>query len=717
MKKADFLKAKPAEKRRFICDFVRSRVSASEMGTRPYRDRWKKAENMFAGLQDWGAERVNNDWMSRPFFHEFSATVRNVASAAQDLIFQRPDFFTLVPTEEGDLRLSKIFEKILRYYFSQINLENATEEYLLIGGIYGIATSKFTVKNKVQWSGEAVIEEITKQEEKARKKLPKDIEQSEVMTSDEDLAEEKLEEALAALVGGGGYKPPELKPKKRLTLGFELEFVNPFNHFFEPDVSDINRSAWRADRYFKKLYMLDSLFADGTLDKKQRSKLKGYSYKGGDFGGIMGNYEGQKLFQREQFMSPEDMPDDIVKIEEWWGPIWDEDGETIYENYRAIVANDKVLLAEGTNPYFSQEVPHNTAVFSRRPFVPVGQGVADNGIQQNEMINDFFGLWLDLLRLIVYRPMTYESSKLVNPNQIEGYIKPGELIDVMGAKPGDIFGQIPSEVSQVGPWLFQTIEALRLSADKGSGVMTQTANPASRARITAAEVNSNIGRASESMLTLGRELDANYLIPLCKKLLGYALQFGFELDALNELETVGAITPEEKELVAGIPKIERYNEIRRNYKVKIAGFRERIEKDQWIGKMNEALAVLGPNPEMAKHINWKELLQQYFGKLDFDTDSLIYQNTPHDKAMEENGALANNQMVACGEQDDDAAELPAHYQRAIVEPTEAMIAHIGEHINRVLANGGQPPPPPKELEQFFMPPQQSEGPPGGATIQ
>lgn len=707
MRKADWAKASQEERDNYICTFVSERQGHSERETKEDRDRWVTAHMMFAGKPPVTTERSQNRWMSSPAMPEFTATVRRSAAALQDLIFERADFFNLEAGHLGDEELARIIEKIIRCYLHKVDFENSTYEYLLIGNTYGIAVRKLCVQPELEWRPEIVVQRVDDQEAKDRKGLGKmaSAPTPAELTGDPEELEGRIVSAFDALFGEGESSGPKytrtLQPKKRLTFKIALEFPNLFNFFFDPDAKDINKSPYYIERHYLHYHQLLPSADANVIDKKKLESLKGSQFNSMDAAGVNINssYTGQKMNLRDQMTeTTSTLP--LVELLEYYGPLLDCDGDIIEENRVYLVGNRKVLLRDAANGYFSQKAPYHAAVFSRIPFKAIGQGVADSSIELNLLINDLFGLWVDLMKLAVYSPKTFDASKLTDPRQVEGYIKPGQLIDTMASADESVFKDIPFNVNGVGGPLFQTIEALRLSADKGSGVDTNSANPASRARISAAEISSNVNRASQSFLALGREIDANYIIPTVQTLFEYVLQFGFEDDVLSDLVTDGILTQSEFELIRRIPRVERYNEIRRGYKIKIKGFRERLERDEFLAKTNELLSVMTRIPPNVVNVQWSALLKQYLEALNFDTDAILPANTPQDKAREENAILSRpgNQQVSIGDQDDHTAELPVHYEEALKSPVPALLQHIMGHIQ---ASGGNIPPPPPQLAQML----------------
>ena len=70
-----------------------------------------------------------------------------------------------------------------------------------------------------------------------------------------------------------------------------------------------------------------------------------------------------------------------------------------------------------------------------------------------------------------------------------------------------------------------------------------------------------------------------------------------------------------------------------------------------------------------------------------ETADLMVQDSPQDKAREENQLLMRGQMVSNGQNDQDSLELPVHYELASQNPSQEVMAHISGHIQRMMQTG------------------------------
>lgn len=695
-----------------IADQITERVRNSEEETMPSRRQWQINSELFAGRMNWGQDDEGAQWQSRIFLHEFAPIIREATMATCETLLQSPHFVSMYAFEGGDKELARIREKIIRYYMnSRDDMAFPTRffEFVMSGCCFGMATFKHTVRQISKWKPEVVIERVQRAMREQMQRSMVDAEPAPLMPNGIDELEAGLEDAVQMVLGGPavGIAKRGIASKKQLDLAIKLKVINPHNFFWHADSDDINESPWKADIMYPKFFELIPYFESGTLDKRKKDRMlnsSGRVYSGSRIG-MYGSREYQKYRQKEQYANVNATEPECELID-YFGPIMTKDGsEFVEEMAHVIIGNGRQVLLDAPVGYWAQKPPYQTSLFNRRPHKPDGAGVADGAVGQQILLNQLFSLFVDLLKLDTYAPTAIQIDKLAEPSQIEEGIRPGEMIRLYGeGKAQDAIGNFATRSVQIAPTLIQTLETLKLSTQKSASVSTMSSNPASRARISSAEVTDNVGQRNLTINSLGTELDYSCLIPIVEMTDEYILQFGFEDENLERLVTKGVVTEAEFELLSRIPREERFIEANKHYKVEVRGFRAAMEREKELRSTSELLQQLPQFPPqvVATKINWSELLTQTFERFGFDVDSLINQNTPFDKATEENNLLRLGQMVSIFEQDEDAVHLPVHYQEVLQSgPNQGLMAHVMGHINRMMMQGQQPPPPPPEIAQLF----------------
>lgn len=703
-KKYDKCWTNDAEREAYICRFVTESVRSFEEQTLAVRHRWQDAQDLFGGIMDWGDEQSRETWMSRPFVHEFAPIIRRAATALHNTILSQKDFVELSAGPNHDLEFLKIIEKVLRFQVKEIDLVGKFVEFLLCGGVYGVACLKHVIRPTLELKPEVVMKEIDDQNKASVDKLGVDIDVPFTIPDDPDLIQQYLDETTSKILGfGGKLKAPTQEFSKRLRYGPKLELVNPFNIFWWPDAAELNSSPIVIERIWKAAFELMPFFDAGIYDESKRDKLFGLQTSlSSGISNLNSTYEGQKWRQRKQSTDKmEQYP--IIELHEYFGPLLDKKGDIIADNCHFVVAGNSVLLKSGKNEYYKQKPPYQFTVFSKVPFNAIGEGIADGARETQKILNQLFGLFIDMLYIDVHNPKVINEDYLTDKSQLEGGIAPGALIGVSGAGQlavRDLVANLPTNTTSA-PQLFQTIEALKLAGQKSASVDTQTSNPSSRARISAHEIGSNAARADESINVLASELDRNCIEPVVSNAYAHVLQYGFERPELDYLKERGIITESEYEFVLNMPRIKRYEELNKSVQVNIRGFRAVVEKNEMLRRATELLSVVTMNPSLQDKLNYGEAIRQIVELYGFDADKWIVQNTQSDSAQEENALLILGRLVQVLPQDDHLAHIMKHYEGMLKSPNQAMLQHIQGHMQFLSEQNIPVPIPPDPIAEYF----------------
>lgn len=696
------------EREKHIVDFVMTTIRCAEHETAPDRKRWKENEELFAGKQDWGADRENEDWRAKLFIHEYAPIIREAATAAQNQIFARADFINLIADKAGNKEFAEILMKLVKHYLEEMGFRQTFYEWVLVGGIYGFATWKLPVVNKLEWRPDVIIERIQKESAESLSGVRAENVDKFLLPDSLDEVVKGMEDAYQSLMGGGKptFASPAVKPKKRLELGFELTVMNPFNFFWQGDVTHPNRSPWHAERTSVKFAELIPHFEAGTLDKTKKRWLLQNSgsmplgtYDSTD------SYSQQKIRQRDQMIHPNPyFP--TCELTEYFGPLPGRDGDILEENCHFIIGNGRYLLKDGKNGYWDQKSPYWSTVFNPRPFKPGGAGIGDGAVATQKFINEFTSMLVDALHMDIYSPLGVNIDMIADKSQIEGGVRPGEYIHLYNGSARDAFTELPKSSNDADK-LFQTMEYLKLSGQKSAAVNTMSSNPSSRARISAKEVQSNDSRRLESLNTLSMAIDVSGLEPLVERTKRLIIQFGFTNDNLELLASKGILTSSEYEMVNGMTIRERFLESTRNFKTEVRGFRAAMERDQHLARFNEWTNQLTVMPPQAvDQIDWRNVVVDGTELYGLKGDRFIRAANDRDKAREENALLERGNAISTIPDDDDVAQLPIHYELLMkVGPSPSAAQHVMMHLQQAQMKGAQiPPPPPEVAAMLGLPP-------------
>ena len=686
-----------------VVSFVKDAVQKSELATREDRQRYFLAENLFRGKQDWGAAREENEWMAKIFIHEFSVIIRRAAASVMSLMFNGREYFSLLPPTEADKEFSRILEKALRYYVERVGFDKKIYDYCIDGGTFGIAIWKCTADLHACYKPEYVIEELRKDQEKTLKGVSKEIEVPQDIISNPDAFSLAVQKAFEEVLGEKSYSAPKIITKKYLEFRPNLSRVLPWNFFYHPDSEDLNDSPWVCEQLFPSYFEIESYFKNGIWDKKKQEAVRSRTPKISSFAASMlSTYEGQRLYVRDQLTQASSF-DRKCQVYEYYGPFINEHGETEEECRRFIVCNDELVL-EQQIPYWGQRHPYFITKFSAVPGKAVGAGISDNAIPNQLTINELASLKVDQLTRDTYGMTVVNVSQLQDESQLDAGFAPNEIIRAY-SEPDAVIAPVNLSNNNT-PEVLQFLEFLKLSGAKAATIDTTSSNPSSRSRISATEVSTNMDRTNESVGVLVDALDREGVQPVLQWILGLILQFGLSNDNLISLQVKGVLSSDEINLIKNLPSNELFNEITRPYRIEVKGFKEVVRRNEYLSRLMELLQQVNMDQSAASLFQKKNLYSQIIMAMGLETADLMVQDSPQDKAREENQLLMRGQMVSNGQNDQDSLELPVHYELASQNPSQEVMAHISGHIRRMMQTGQQPPPPPPEIaEMLGLPPQ------------
>jgi hypothetical protein len=687
------------------------------------------AHSLFAGKYSEDATSDDEDGRNDVSLHTFAKICRGAASTIQEILHQDPKFYDFSPPDGEPLdEFGKAVEKLHRHRVDQLKLPAHTYKFVLAGAIAGLAVNKLRVVPRLEDTEEYLLSILDRETAAEKSGMSSEVERTEVSVSD-DLVNSIFEPgatdelSLSSLLSGGLEAKASKRSKKgtkRLKYDLAISLVNPANYFWDPLVTNIKESAWCAERYWVPMYKLDPLFKSGFLkNKKELIDAIGEGSRASTTSSQGENFEYQNYLYQDQHYKPNEYCP-LVEVIEYYGPLLKKGtGEVLKESQRVIIGNGKVILKSGDITDWKRRPPYFASIMSEVPFKAIGAGVADSGIDNELIANRIMSLALDQLAFTVHGVSGIKVDDLEDPEQVEQGFHPGMILKFRNSATAakDAFFQIDHNPQNTFP-ILQMIEKLELAANASAGVDVTTANPSSRARISASEVQANTDRSSKSQYTLGRELDDTYLEETLIRVLDFVLQYDLENAALREAAEAGLLTEAEVALIEGIPKNERIREAKRKYRLSVKGFRERLQKNEFLSRLSEFMQqinfLIQTNPAVSQMIDYKYLLKAFSEAYGVNTDKMIVNSNPADRAREENTFLEEDRMVEVFQQDEHAAHLPQHYEQLFRNQNEATVTHVREHLMVAMQNQVNVPPPPPELVGFIFPEmQQQQEQPGG----
>lgn len=125
-----------------------------------------------------------------------------------------------------------------------------------------------------------------------------------------------------------------------------------------------------------------------------------------------------------------------IVIDEFWGDILNEDGELVYENVLATVANTSTLIRKPiANPNWHKKSPFIATPIIRVPFSVWCKALYDESVLLNLASNELFNLMLDGGIGAVWGVRQLRTEWLKNPEEAENGIAQGQTLQVVSDMP------------------------------------------------------------------------------------------------------------------------------------------------------------------------------------------------------------------------------------------------------------------------------------------
>ena len=313
-----------------------------------------------------------------------------------------------------------------------------------------------------------------------------------------------------------------------------------------------------------------------------------------------------------------------VKLTEFWGSILNSEGEIVFENVQAIVANDvDLILPPRPNPLWHQTSPYRAA-----PLIEVANSVwhkalMDAPTQHNRALIEMYNLMVDAAMMQVHGISQLRKDWLDNPAQVVNGIKPGmALIANAMCPPGakvlePLFNVvIPPEAFNVFGIVSQEFNSSALTSDLRSG-MNAGPNTSATAIVEQSQTITSVftGMAKNyEAKQITKELEASWMT---------TAQNWNDIDREVFVSLFGAQRGEE---LYRLPATEVFASTVSGIRFRVYGITQTLGKAQDFQKLTTLLQTVASSPvlleEFFKKYDLGRLLGEIMTALDIDKHKL-----------------------------------------------------------------------------------------------
>lgn len=428
-----------------------------------------------------------------------------------------------------------------------------------------------------------------------------------------------LASLMIAKVGGQYKSKPKYKVRKRTVNGkVEKKLVRMKDKRWELQVSLVQPEDFRIDPTGKNLYKMQDIYMD-YYQVEQMAKGPDAIYDlsvvkriKGDGGYTTPIRESTKARETNQNVAMNGYRRQ-VKVTEIWGNFVNAEGELLWENCVATIANDKWVIQQPTaNPMWHDEDPFVICPIFTVPGSVWGSALADAPAAINMAQNEMFNLMLDGGLMSVHGIKQIREDWLEDPSQIEDGIGAGDTLRVNSACPPGVSvlervdtSSVPQDGIQVYNLLNEEFTTAAMTNDLRMG-----AEPFRQVKATAIVESS---QALTSMFSgLAEHVEQHYIRKILSKSWMTCAQHMNDLDEDEIAAVVGDVA--QKTLLQMGPE-ELFADTIQGLQFEVFGISSQLEKQKDFTKLTALLQTVSASPPLMEEFVKKYDLGKYLGEI------------------------------------------------------------------------------------------------------
>lgn len=426
---------------------------------------------------------------------------------------------------------------------------------------------------------------------------------------------------MRATMGPDGKVLPEFGTKNRLTIAIDI--VAPWNIWRDPDSRPrqnfsgtyIIHSEWKGrDALMSMANTWDPAALELVLNQPHSKRGEA----------TMTDTEREEAAMKQYFFERHPFRKSYL-IDEWWGDVLDENGDTVLPNAMMIHSAGHILHGPVDNPIWATDL--NTGR-RKTPFIagaPIthptrfeGRGIAEQDASLSQLYSNVFMLWADGLNWLINPPTEVFQDSLVDWEDLEHY-------------PGKLWVKHTSDKALESASMGQMDTGAIMSSLEYIDRIRQNSNfvtdfavglPGSRSEITKGETQIKTSQSLAIFESMGRNLE-NMGSDLVGLTYDYLLQY---FNDYTDPSVARIIGPEAAMILSSIPIEERVDALQGDFHFKFRGVTQALMKDQQLAKVMQ-FATLAATPQYAPLVNPVNILQT-IGELLGVTDRIQIATAP-----------------------------------------------------------------------------------------
>jgi hypothetical protein len=503
---------------------------------------WDECWQMYRGVEDWSDK---DEWQSKIFVPKVWSAVKQATSVIKRLLSSATKPWQLEPVNKDDLRellRAEQMTELAKVFMEKADYVEEFSEGLENGFIMGLGVWKV-------WWGMVERDQIVSQQ------------------------------------AMGPQGPQNQIVRQTIQEGkLMVRAVDPYNFFWLPG-SKLNYWTGTIEEIEVPRWELVQMAQKGVFDLEKVKELQPKKID-----------EAQKKewlrFQERQSILTQDKTMGSVKLTEYYGPIVVDD-EVIEEHGHVIIGNDNTLLKRGKNTAWHQKPPYIGFSPLNVPFRTDGVGVVEMVRSIQKSINKLANLSVDTLLFRLLPVFEVSPDVYENPEDFETGLTPGKIFrrnSIAVGQPGInpiAFEDISNGSVQVAAQLDRAHQEGSLISEIQQGI------PRYRGVQTAAEIEIKQENQNSLFGGIASDIERNAIKPMVEMAMDLILQY---VSTSND-PRVPSILGIDGAVMAGMTRAEIMEQIQGDYKVRVSGITDQLDKADMLQNLVQLMNILGQNPQ------------------------------------------------------------------------------------------------------------------------
>ncbi len=302
-----------------------------------------------------------------------------------------------------------------------------------------------------------------------------------------------------------------------------------------------------------------------------------------------------------------------IKITEIWGNFVNEQGELLYENCVATIANDRVVIQKPTpNPLWHGEHPFVECPIITVPNSVWGKALMDAPSMLNIAQNEMFNLILDGGMMSVHGIKQIRENWLVDPSQIEEGISAGDTLRANTACPPGMHvlervdtSTVPQDGIQVYNLLQQEFNTAAVTNDMRMGVQPFR-------QVKATEIVESSQAITSMFSGLVKHIEQHFIVKILQK--GWATT-AQHIDDLDTDEVASLLGENRARQLQAMGQEELFAATVQGCKFEVFGISAQLNKQKDFTKLQAMLQTIGSIPVLMEAFTEKYDFGKYLGEI------------------------------------------------------------------------------------------------------